>query len=433
MASGTAPLATVQGAGTAQSTNGYLPALVALTTLFFMWGFLTCLNDVIIPHFKTLFDLSYAQAMLVQTAFFAAYGVMSIPSSRLVRWLGYKLGIIVGLGGGAAGCLLFYPAASAQSYPFFLFALFVLATGIVVIQVSANPYVAELGPAKTASSRLTLTQAFNSAATMIAPEFGRHFILKGTALDVAAQAALAPAALVAYRLSESQSVQLPYVGLAAALVLLAALIWFAKMPRIHEPTPEGGLGGRGQSAWVHPHLVWGALAIFAYVGAEVAIGSIVVNYFKLPKIAGLGENAAAGYLKYYGGGAMIGRFIGSFTLRRFRPSKLLGLHALAAIVLLFVTMATSGRVAMWSVLAVGLFNSIMFPTIFTLAVDGLGSATEQGSGILCTAIIGGAAIPPLQGKLADLIGPQPSFVVPALCYAYIVWYGLKGSKLRRSV
>jgi FHS family L-fucose permease-like MFS transporter len=428
MASGTAPLSSATVAGTPAQTS-YRTALVTLTTLFFMWGFLTCLNDVIIPHLKAVFELNYLEAMLVQFCFFLAYGIMSIPSGFIVRKMGYKRGMMVGLGGAALGCLLFYPAAGTRSYPLFLLAFFVLASGIVILQVSANPYVAVLGPPETASSRLTLTQAFNSLATTVAPLFGRNFILSTPVLGAAALAALTPAQLEAYRLSEAQSVQHPYVGLALALVALAAVIFFAKLPSIQEAAPVGADARHGRSAWSHPHLVLGAVAIFAYVGAEVAIGSLLINYFKV--LANMTEQEGAGYLPYYWGGAMVGRFIGTLTLRKYKPGRVLGVHALVAGILVLLTVVTHGAVAMWSVIAVGLFNSIMFPTIFTLAIDGLGTATEEGSGILCTAIVGGALIPALQGAMADSLGLQPSFILPVICYAYIAWYGVKGSALRR--
>jgi FHS family L-fucose permease-like MFS transporter len=405
----------------------YRAPLAVLTTLFFMWGFLTCLNDIIIPHLKAVFELTYAKAMLIQFAFFTAYFVMSLPSGRIVTRFGYKNGIIIGLGGAAVGCLLFYPAAAARSYDLFLLALFVLASGITLLQVAANPFVAALGKPETASSRLTLTQAFNSLGTTIAPQFGSLLILSIAAKSAAEIAQMTPAAADAYRLAEAASVQRPYLGLAATLVLLAMAIALFKLPRIEDVTPSseaaGGADDR-KSAWRYRHLVLGAVAIFLYVGGEVAIGSFLVNYFKEPSIGGLTEADGARLVSFYWGGAMVGRFIGTVTLRMWKPAKVLTIHALAAVALVLLTMATHGSVAMWSVIAVGLFNSIMFPTIFTLAIEGLGKHTSQGSGILCMAIVGGAIVPVVQGALADAIGIHHGFIIAALCYVYIAWYGL---------
>jgi FHS family L-fucose permease-like MFS transporter len=402
-----------------------------LTTLFFMWGFITCLNDIIIPHLKAVFELNYAQAMLIQFAFFTAYFVMSLPSGLIVNKLGYKNGIIIGLVTAGVGCLLFYPAAGARSYPLFLLALFILASGITLLQVAANPFVAILGKPETASSRLTMTQALNSLGTTIAPIFGSMIILSTVIKNPAEIKQLSPVAAESYRVAEAASVQTPYVGLAIALVLLAVAIAFFKLPKID--AASGGAddaahaaSDQHKSAWSYRHLVLGAVGIFVYVGGEVAIGSFLVNYFKEPEIGGLAEAVGAHYVAYYWGGAMVGRFIGTFTLRVVRPGKLLAIHAIGAAALVLVTMAATGQVAMWSVIAVGLFNSIMFPTIFTIAIDGLGKHTGQGSGILCMAIVGGALIPVIQGALADRIGIHHCFIIPVLCYLYIAWYGRYG-------
>jgi FHS family L-fucose permease-like MFS transporter len=414
---------------TATGETNYLAPLAVLTSLFFMWGFITCLNDIIIPHLKSVFDLNYAKAMLIQFAFFTAYFVMSLPSGFIVKRVGYKTGIIIGLLGAALGCVLFYPAAGAQSYPLFLLALFVLASGITLLQVAANPFVAVLGKPETASSRLTLSQAFNSLGTTIAPQFGSLLIL-GTALkskDELAQ--LAPAAQEAYRASQASSVQVPYLGLTGALILLAVAIALFRLPKIDEGS-EGAVSAAGdehhKSAWSYRHLVLGAIGIFVYVGAEVAIGSFLVNYFKEPYIGGLPEAEGARLVSFYWGGAMVGRFIGALFLRLFKPGKVLAIFAFGASLLTIVTMIATGHVAMWAVIAVGLFNSIMFPTIFTQAIDGLGKHTGQGSGILCMAIVGGALIPLAQGAIADAIGIHHCFVIATVCYLYIAWYGLKG-------
>ncbi|HXU62203.1 MAG TPA: L-fucose:H+ symporter permease [Polyangia bacterium] len=426
---GTAPIApaTTVGASQAGSRTNYTAPLAVLTTLFFMWGFLTCLNDIIIPHLKAVFELNYAKAMLIQFAFFTAYFVMSLPSGRIVTRFGYKNGIIMGLGGAALGCLLFYPAAGVRSYALFLLALFVLASGITLLQVAANPFVAALGKPETASSRLTLTQAFNSLGTTLAPQFGSLLILSTAAKSSAEIKQMTPEAANSYRLAEAASVQHPYIGLAITLVLLAVAIGMFKLPKIEDVTPSAPAQATGghKSAWSYRHLVLGAVAIFVYVGGEVAIGSFLVNYFKEPSIGGLTESAGAKLVSLYWAGAMIGRFIGTLTLRVWKPGKVLAVHAVAAVVLVLISMATHGQVAMWTIIAVGLFNSIMFPTIFTLAIDGLGPHTSQGSGILCMAIVGGALIPVAQGALADAIGIHYGFIIAALCYVYIAWYGAK--------
>ncbi|HLK93494.1 MAG TPA: sugar MFS transporter [Polyangia bacterium] len=410
------------------SDSKYLVPLSVLTTLFFMWGGLTSLNDVLIPHLKGIFALSYFESMLVQFCFFGAYGLMSIPAGRIVRAIGFKNGIMVGLAGAALGCLLFYPAAAVRSYGVFLFAFFVLATGIVILQVSANPFVAILGPAQTASSRLTLTQAFNSLATWAFPNFLGPVILAVAGLSVAELAKLPPGALEA---REAHAVQLPYVALAIALAVLAVIVFRSKLPKIDTAQTAdadagaGALPDRG-SAWKYRHLSLGAIAIFVYVGAEVAIGSLLVSYFHEPYTLGLAAQDGTKLMSRYWLCAMVGRFIGSlFTLRRYPPGRVLSAHALIATALVVVSALTTGWTAVITIIAVGLLNSVMFPTIFTIAIEGLGRHTEQGSGILCTAIVGGAFIPALQGVLADKAGLHVSFLLPAVCYLYIAWYGAK--------
>jgi MFS transporter, FHS family, L-fucose permease len=405
------------------ANNGasYTPALVVLTSLFFMWGLITSLNDILIPHLKAIFTLSYVQAMLIQFSFFGAYFVMSLPSGYLVEHLGYRKGIIIGLATAGIACLGFYPAASMQSYPLFLAALFVLASGITLLQVAANPYVAILGPAKTSASRLNLTQAFNSLGTTVGPLIGSALIL-----SVAAGAASSGAA------HEIQTVQGPYLALAGVLFVIAIVFAQFKLPVVTgmDATTAVDDGTPARSVWQYSHLVLGAVAIFVYVGAEVAIGSFLVSFMSQPEIGGLQQSIAGRYLSVYWGGAMIGRFIGSVVLRRIAPGRVLAFNAVVVIVLLIVAMSTAGRTAMWAVLAIGLFNSIMFPTIFTLAIAKLGRHTGEGSGVLCMAIVGGAIVPVVQGYFADHMGILTSFFVPAICYAYIVYYGLKGHEVR---
>jgi len=413
-------ITTPTSASVGQTDNGqnYNFALTSLTFLFFIWGFITCLNDILIPHLKNVFDLNYTEAMLLQFCFFGAYFWVSIPAGYLVKKAGYQRGIVIGLLIAAAGCLLFYPAASVQVYPLFLVALFVLASGITILQVAANPYVTALGKAATASSRLTLTQAFNSLGTTIAPWFGGLLILA---------AATAEVGTAEFKAQEAAAVQVPYLMLAAALLVLAAIFALLKLPTVTEHHQSDIADADAGSAWQYSHLVLGAIGIFVYVGGEVAIGSFLVNFLGEPHIAGLPEATAAAYISYYWGGAMVGRFIGAAVMQKVPAGKVLAFNAVAASILVLIAMTMSGAVAMWSILAVGFFNSIMFPTIFSLAVTGLGKYTSQGSGVLCLAIVGGAIVPLLQGVLADTIGLQMSFILPVFCYVYICFYGLKGS------
>ncbi len=412
---------TTTTASNTKETN-YLSALIVLTSLFFMWGLITSLNDILIPHLKAAFSLSYVKVMLIQFCFFGAYAVMSLPSGFLVERIGYKRGIIIGLAGAGIGCLLFYPAAGMRSYPFFLGALFVLASGITLLQVAANPYVAILGPSRTASSRLTLTQAFNSLGTTIGPFLGSVLILSAVRPE-------GDEATV--RAAEAATVQGPYIILALALFAIAVLIALVKLPQIEAQDQPADAGAPAYqhhaSVWGYRHLVLGAIGIFVYVGAEVSIGSFAVNFLSQPTIGGLTEAEAGKYLSYYWGGAMIGRFIGAWVMTYLKPGRVLAFNAFVAVGLLIVVMLFAGKTAMWALLAIGLFNSIMFPTIFTLAIDGLGKHTGEASGILCVAIVGGAIIPLVQGYFAD-INLLYSFVIPAVCYVYIAYYGLKGHK-----
>lgn len=384
-------------------------ALISLTSLFFMWGFITCLNDILIPYLKGMFDLNYTQAMLVQFCFFGAYFIVSIPAGVLVSKLGYKSGIVLGLLIAGVGCLMFYPAAEVKIYAVFLLALFVLAAGITILQVSANPYVSALGPSKTASSRLTMTQAFNALGTTVAPFFGAWLIFGGSE---------------DFSNIDASSVQSPYLMLAFALFVLATIFMFLKLPDLGKNEHVEISPGK---AWQFRHLRLGAVGIFVYVGAEVAIGSFLVNFLADPSIAGLAESEAAHYIAYYWGGAMVGRFIGAAVMQKISAQKVLCFNGVCSILLLLMAILLDGQIAMWSILAVGLFNSIMFPTIFSLAIQDLGEYTSHGSGVLCLAIVGGALLPLLQGMLADTVGLQLAFILPVLCYAYIVYYGKSGS------
>ncbi|WP_409268804.1 sugar MFS transporter [Massilia sp. BHUDP2] len=410
--------------------NPHTGALVIVTILFFMWGLLTSLNDVLIPHLKSIYTLTYLQAMLVQFCFFGAYFIVSLPAGALIRKIGYQNGAVTGLMIAAAGCALFYPA-SKGGYGLFLFAFFVLASGITILQVAANPFVTVLGPARTASSRLTLTQAFNSLGTTVAPALGGILILSTVALSAEQLAALPAAEQAAHKAAEAAAVQGPYLGLAAALALLAVLFAVARLPKIsHADDGKPAVDGKG-GAMAYRHLVLGAVAIFLYVGAEVSIGSFLINFLGEGNIAGLSHADAAQYVSLYWGGALVGRFIGFAVMRYVSPGKTLAVNALGSILLVLAATFGEGQLAMWAIIAVGLFNSIMFPTIFSLALHGLGKFTGQGSGILCMAIVGGAVVPFVQGMFADTIGLQPSFLVPAVCYLFILYFGLKYANLHK--
>ena len=405
-------------------------ALGIVTFVFFMWGFLTSLNDVLIPHLKSLFSLNYAQSMLVQFTFFGAYFVVSLPCGKLVSRLGYKHSIVLGLLIAAGGALLFYPAASLPSYALFLGALFILATGITLLQVAANPYVSLLGPASSASMRLNLVQAFNSLGTTLAPKFGGVLILSGVVLGAAQIVQLPEAERLSYNLQQAQLVQGPYLGLAITLAALALLFYIARLPVIvDDTTAEEARTHRFVDALRHRNLRLGTLAIFVYVGAEVAIGSFLINYIAQADIGNMTQAQAANYVAFYWGGAMVGRFIGAALMQKIAPRRLLATAAAVDVLLLLTTMLSHGPIAVWSIVAIGLFNSIMFPTIFTLGIDRLGPLTGKASSLLIMAIVGGAVIPLLQGVLADRIGIQQAFVLPLLCYLYIGFYGVNGSRV----
>jgi len=432
-----------------EAGTSYTGPLAILTTLFFMWGSLTSLNDVLIPYAQHVFKIELAASMLIQTAFFSAYFIFSIPAAKIIDWIGYKRAIVVGLLTMVVACLGFFPAAKIPSFPFFLAALILLATGITILQVAANPYVAVLGKPGTASSRLNLTQAFNSLGTTIFPWIGAHLILRTTATAMSQSAS-----------QEANAVIRLYVYFfATALTLLAIGIGLSKLPRM--ASAEHHIGEKiADSVWKHPNLVFGAIGIFVYVGGEVAIGSSIANYLALDNIGGflspvkisdaalryraaLGD--AAKYISVYWMGAMFGRFIGSGLLQKIKPSKLLAFAAVMAGLLVTTSVFTNGHTAMWSILSVGFFNSIMFPCIFTMGIAELGPLTGDGSGILNMAIVGGAVIPWLLGKAGDLInhryypgmiqgetswgqGIHYALLAATFCYLYILFFALSGSK-----
>lgn len=379
-------------------------ALTSLTVLFFMMGFITCLNDILVPYLKEIFDLDYGKAALIQFCFFGAYGLTSIPSSKIIERFGYQTGMVLGFSITAVGCLLFFPAVSYHTYELFLFALFVLATGIVLLQVAANPYVSGIGPKESASSRLTMVQAFNSFGTFLAPLFGAYFILSKIE-----------------NTTNAEGVKYPYLFIAMVLIIIAFLLSRLNLPKIESENVDIG---PWRSVLKEPGLILGAIGIFTYVGAEVAIGSFLVNY--IMEITSLNETQAANIVAYYWGCAMVGRFIGIITLKKFSPGKVLSVHAMLAIALILISINTRGNISVYSMVLVGLCNSIMFPTIFTLGIKDLSPGEEhKGSGLLATAILGGAIVPVLTGQMADEVGLRMALLLPTLCYGYIAILGLR--------
>jgi MFS transporter, FHS family, L-fucose permease len=412
--------------GTPTSSNK--TALAVVTSLFFMWGFVTVLNDVLIPHLKSIFDLRYAKASLIQSAFFLAYFLFSLPAAKLIDRVGYKRTMVIGVVVMGIGALLFIPAAMVPSFPLFLGALMVLAGGITALQVAANPYVAVLGPPETASSRLNLAQAFNSLGTAIAPYLGGYLILSAASTSMDAVRQMSPDVLQAYRVHEASSVKLPYLIIGLALIALGGAISTFKLPAMPGAEHHEQGGPMFKNLWRFRHLILGVVGIFVYVGAEVSIGSFLINYFSQSNIGNISEVAAAKYVSLYWLGAMIGRFIGSAILQRVRTGTVLGIAAIVACALVCTSLLSVGHLAMWSIILVGLFNSVMFPSIFTLGIAELGPLTGDGSGLLIMAIVGGAAIPLGMGFLADRIGLHHAFILPAFCYLYIIYYAFRGSR-----
>jgi FHS family L-fucose permease-like MFS transporter len=406
------------------------------TVLFFMWGFLTCLNDILIPRLKGIFELDYAQVMMVQFAFFSSYFVFAQPAGWLVDWRGYKQTMVIGLLVMAAGAMLFLPAASLASFGVFLTALVILAAGMTCLQVAANPYVTSLGPESTAASRLNFSQGFNSLGTTIAPYVGGALILGGTQIEPTKLHSLSAALIQTYRAQQASSVRLPYLGIALTLCFLAVALALLKMPpMVTHPTLDFRSGAYNQaegahdSIWRHPLLLMAAAGIFLYVGAEVSIGSFLVNYFGLPQIMSFSPQTAAKFVTFYWGGAMVGRFAGSWVLQYFRTGSVLACAAIVAGLLVVTSMVTHGPTAMWTIIAVGLFNSIMFPSIFTIGLWNLGPLTSKGSGLLVMSILGGALLPLLEGHVADKIGVQHAFFIPVLCYCFIAAFGFAARNL----
>ncbi|KAF1685986.1 glucose/galactose MFS transporter [Pseudoxanthomonas broegbernensis] len=400
-------------------------ALSLLASLFFMWGFITVINNTLLPHLRSVFDLTYTQATLIESVWFIAYFVASLPSARLIERVGYQRALVIGLAVMALGALGMIPAARLPSYTVTLVSLFVIASGITLLQVAANPYVAVIGSPETASSRLNLVQAFNSFGTTLAPLFGGYLILGRSASGTAAaDAVLSPAE----RLADAQSVQLPYLIVAAVLVLLAIVIARFRLPALGQATRRASREERARhSLWSHRNLVLGIPAIFIYLIAEIGVSNLFINFVSQPHIGDLTHAQASHYLFLLWGGMMVGRFAGSVLMRTIAAEKVLALFAVGAFVAMVATVLASGKLAMWSLIAVGLFHSIMFPTIFTLGIRGLGPLTEEGAGLLVMAIAGGALVV-VQGWLADRYGLQMSFLLTAACELYVLFYALWGAR-----
>jgi FHS family L-fucose permease-like MFS transporter len=412
--------------------HAYVVPLVLVTSLFFLWALGVNLNDILIPQFKKTFRLTDFESSLIQTAFFGGYFLAALPAGWLMERIGYRKGMLVGLLTCAAGAVLFIPAASIRTYEFFLFALFVMACGQGVLEVAANPYVAILGPPQSSERRLNLAQSFNAVGAVVAPIIGRAFILSGVEYSASQLAAMSPEQWQAYSAFEASRVMGPYLVITALFLLVAALIYFARLPEIREASgealaePEAAPKKHGR-IWRHKHLMKGVVAQFFYVGAQVGVTSFVIR-FTAHTLPGTPEKTAADYLKWHLFGFMIGRFAGSAMMKRIAPPKLLALFAAAASVCSVVAVAMTGAAPVWAVVLIGFFDSIMFPTIFALSLKNLGGYTKLGSSLLVMSIIGGAVVPAIMGHISDLSSIQVAFVVPLVCYLYVLYFATHGYK-----
>lgn len=405
--------------------QGHGKALALLASLFFMWGFITVINNTLLPHLRSVFDLNYTQTTLIESVWFIAYGVASMPSAFLIRRVGYKKAIIIGLSVMAVGSLGMIPAARIPSYEVTLLALFVIACGIALLQVAANPYVAVIGPAESSESRLTLVQAFNSMGTFFAPYFGGYLILSRTVSGTTLEGTMLTAE---QRLADAEATQLPYLLVALTLIVIAVIFSRAQLPALGAATRRASAEDRQHlSLWNHRNLVFGVPAIFIYLIAEIGVANLFINFVSQPGIGNMTHAEAANYLVLLWGGMMVGRFAGAFLMKRFAAENILAAYAAAALLVMIAAATLNGPAAMWALILVGLCHSIMFPTIFALGIKGLGPLTEEGSGLLITAIAGGALVV-VQGWLADVAGLQNSFWLTAACEVYILWYALRGAK-----
>ena len=413
--------------GAPASGPAYGKTLALLASLFFMWGFITVINNTLLPHLRSVFDLNYTQTTLIESVWFIAYFVASMPSAFLIERVGYRRAIIIGLLIMAVGSLAMVPAARIPSFEVTLAALFVIACGIALLQVAANPYVAVIGPQETSESRLTLVQAFNSMGTFFAPYFGGYLILSRTVSGTTMEGT---AISLEQRMADAQATQLPYVLVAVVLVVLALIIGRARLPELGQETRRANAEERKHlSLWNHRNLVWGVPAIFIYLIAEIGVANLFINFVSQPSIGNMTHASAANYLILLWGGMMVGRFAGAFLMRSIPANKVLAAFALAAFVVMLAASTLHGPIAMWALILVGLCHSIMFPTVFALGIKDLGPLTEEGSGLLITAIAGGALVV-IQGWLADRYGLQQSFYLTAACELYVLWYAIWGSKTK---
>jgi FHS family L-fucose permease-like MFS transporter len=421
----TTPLNSAAALGSSRSFVNYRQTLALLASLFFMWGFITVINNTLLPHLRAVFELNYTQTTLIESVWFIAYFIASIPSAKLIERVGYKRSIVIGLSIMAAGALLMIPAARILSYRVVLTALFVIASGITLLQVAANPYVAVIGRPESAPARLNLVQAFNSMGTTFAPLFGGYLILGRSTSGTSQSGATLT---YAERVADAQAVQLPYLIVAAVLVLLAVVITRYKLPDLGASTRRVAAAERKHhSLWRHRNLVLGVPAIFIYLIAEIGVSNLFINFVSAPDIGNLTHERASHYLFLLWGGMMMGRFLGSYLMRYVSADRVLAVASIGAFIVVVVSIVAHGPMAMWALISVGLFHSIMFPTIFTLGIRGLGPLTEEGSGILIMAIAGGALVV-VQGTFADLFGLQRSFVLTSICELYVLFYALWGSK-----
>lgn len=431
MAGAAMPTSTVKA--NTDSKKSYLFAFILVTSLFFLWALIHNMSPILIPHLKKACRLSDMQSAFIDTAVFAAYFLMALPAGAVMKKFGYKAGIILGLCLYALGAFLFIPAASTREYGFFLGALFIIATGLTFLETAANPYVSVLGSPETATTRLNLAQSFNGVGAMIAPILGAKFILSGTELSKEQLSAMSPDALQQYLIGEASTVKIPYLVIGVVVVLIALLFVFTKMPEVTEQEDKSidATAGAKGSIFRHRHLIAAVVAMFFYIGGQVGVNAFFIRFAKYT--AEIGEKDAAVLLGSVAGlGFMIGRFFGTFLMRTIKPQTLLTIYGLVNVLLILIAMTTKGQIAVWTVLAVPFFMSIMFPTIFSLGIKGLGGDTKFGSSLIIMSIVGGAIFPPLMGLISDNSNIQMAYILPLICFAVVVWFGVKGYKLDKA-
>jgi len=430
MAGAAMPTSTVKA--NTDTKKSYLFPFILVTSLFFLWALIHNMSPILIPHLKKACQLSDMQSAFIDSAVFAAYFLMALPAGAVMKKFGYKAGIIFGLALYAIGAFLFIPAANAREYSFFLGALFIIATGLTFLETAANPYVTILGNPDTSTQRLNLAQSFNGVGAMIGPLLGSQFILTGVELSKEQLSAMSPEVLQQYLASESSTVKIPYLVIGIVVLLIAALFVFTKMPELTEQKDESidATTSEKGSIFRHRHLVAAVVGMFFYIGGQVGVNAFFIRFAKYT--AGIGEKEAAAMLSIAGLGFMIGRFFGTFLMRKFKPQTLLTLYGAINVVLILIAMTTKGQIAVWTVLAVPFFMSIMFPTIFSLGIKGLGGDTKFGSSLIIMSIVGGAIFPPLMGLISDNSNIQMAYILPLICFAVVVWFGAKGYKLDKA-